>query len=61
MATSADYGVSWSTNRRVDHAPIGYAADQPAVVVNNWRQIYVIWQDDRNGDWDIYSTMAGQP
>ena len=61
MATSTDHGASWSANRRVDHAPSGYQADHPAVVVSPSGLVYVVWHDLRNGDWDIYLTGVGLP
>ena len=61
MATSTNYGAGWSANRRVDHAPDGYQADFPALVVNDAGNLFVIWHDNRDGDWDIYLTNAGTP
>ena len=62
MATSSDFGASWSTNSRVDHAPPGSEAYSPVVGVNQSSgQSYVIWQDKRNGDLDIYLTKVGKP
>jgi hypothetical protein len=61
LATSTDHGVSWSANRRVDHASSGKHADYPAVTVSNSGEVYVLWHDNRNGDWGIFFTMAGQP
>jgi hypothetical protein len=61
LATSADYGATWSTNQRVDHAPYDQGADKPIVVTNAQGGAYVLWQDYRNGDWDIYMTFYGVP
>ncbi len=54
LATSTDDGASWSSSRRIDHADFACAASHPAVVVSNSGQVYAIWQDNRNGNWDIY-------
>lgn len=58
-AVSTDYGDSWSTNTRVDHAGGGFDASWPVVVANPSGKLYALWQDDRNGDWDIYLTQLG--
>ncbi len=59
MGTSSDYGASWSANQRFDHGPSGSAADYPAVVVNSAGVYQAVWHDDRNGNWDIYSSAPG--
>jgi hypothetical protein len=56
MAISTDHGASWSTNGRLDHAPAGAAAYRPVVAVDGDGYGYVIWDDNRNGDLDIYVT-----
>ncbi len=62
MSTSTDFGASWSTNSRVDHAPDGFEAYKPVVAVDQSSgQAYVLWQDKRNGDLDIYVTQVGKP
>jgi len=58
-AVSTDYGDSWSTNTRVDHAAGGFDAIWPVVVANPSGKLYALWQDYRNGDWDIYLTQLG--
>ncbi|MHC4298282.1 MAG: TIR domain-containing protein [Planctomycetota bacterium] len=36
-------------------------ADQanPSIALGNEDQLYVVWQDDRRGDWDIYGSSSG--
>jgi len=56
MAISDDFGATWGTNQRVDHADYGSTADFPQVVINGI-QGYILWQDDRNGDLDIFASV----
>lgn len=60
---STDNGDTWSTNVRVDNTGSG-SSDQryPDIVVDTSGKIFVVWQDNRNGNWDIYfasSTNGG--
>jgi len=57
-AVSTDYGVFWSTNKRVDHAASGFDASWPVIVASPSGKIYAFWQDFRNDDWDIYMTQV---
>ena len=59
MTISSDYGASWSTNSIVDHSSTG--AYRPTVAVSPSGQIYVLWQDSRGGDTDIYLTKPSIP
>ncbi|MBN1537319.1 MAG: VCBS repeat-containing protein [Anaerolineales bacterium] len=61
MAVSTDYGVSWGENRRVDDAPRGAAADKPVAVMGLGGKLYVLWQDYRHGNWDIYMQTVTLP
>ena len=61
FAVSTDFGDSWSTNTRVDHAASGFDASWPVVVASSSGKLYVLWQDYRNGDWDIFMTQLGLP
>jgi len=61
FAVSTDYGDSWSTNTRVDHSASGFDACGPVVVASPSGKLYVLWQDYRNGDWDIFMTQLRLP
>jgi len=51
MSTSTD-GVNWSAETRItdsnDHQYY------PAIVVDSFNKVYVVWEDSRNGNQDIY-------
>jgi hypothetical protein len=51
-ARSTDTGMTWSANR-VDHAPSMKIASSPAVALVG-SNVFVAWQDNRNGQTDIY-------
>ncbi len=57
FAYSTDYGNSWSTNQKLND-DVGSAAQlNPSVVVEPTAgapNIYVVWQDKRNGNDDVY-------
>jgi len=57
FAYSTDYGSSWSTNLRLND-DVGSAAQlNPSIVVEPTGaapSIYVVWQDKRNGNDDVY-------
>ena len=57
FAYSTDYGDSWSTNQKLND-DVGSAAQlNPSVVVEPTAgapNIYVVWQDKRNGNDDVY-------
>lgn len=57
-AVSTDYGVFWSTNKRVDHAASGFDASWPVIVASPSGKIYALWQDFRNDDCEIYMTQV---
>ncbi|MFQ6106573.1 MAG: CARDB domain-containing protein [Thermoplasmata archaeon] len=56
LATSGDGGASFSSVR-VDDATPSYRTN-PDIAVSQGGDIYVVWQDERNGDSDIYFTKS---
>jgi hypothetical protein len=56
FASSADGGVSFGPNKRVDDAPKGSRQLKPAIAVSEDGDIFVAWQDNRRYvfDFDIY-------
>ncbi len=61
IRTSADGGVTWSTERRLNTDNVSNAQQEPSAGVSADR-IVVAWTDPRNGDLDIYyrrSTNGG--
>jgi len=63
---SDDGGRHWGDGHingndvRVNDDPIGPAVDQvePALTIDASGALYAVWQDDRNGDMDIYSARS---
>ncbi len=54
-ATSSNGGATWSTNERVSQDAGSADQTAPALAVkNDGSQVYVAWQDGRNGDDDVY-------
>jgi hypothetical protein len=53
---SGDGGVTWSSPTRVDHVPADSRAPAafPAVVMSQDGEVFVAWQDGRNGRDDIF-------
>jgi len=47
-------GGAWGTNMRVDDAPGATGAYYPGLALDPSGNAYAVWQDNRNGDWDIY-------
>ena len=61
FAYSDDYGDTWSTNERISFDPPNSpTADQmnPSIAVGPSGSVYVVWQDQRNGNDDIYLARA---
>jgi subtilisin family serine protease len=57
FARSTDEGTTWSADARVNRDPYGVSVNQqsPAMVYDPVRDtIYVAWQDERGGDYDIW-------
>ncbi len=52
LSSSADGGSSFSTDVLIDND--GANQQRPAVVTYGTSNVYVVWQDFRNGNWDIY-------
>ncbi|UCF07897.1 MAG: exo-alpha-sialidase, partial [Thermoplasmata archaeon] len=64
FTNSTDGGASWGdgvlnhNDIRVDDSPQGTVQEQPDMGVDFGGNIYVVWQDDRDGDWDIYFSYS---
>ena len=57
FSRSTDDGTTWSADARVNRDPYGASVNQqsPALVYDRANDtIYVAWQDERNGDFDIW-------
>ncbi len=52
---SSDYGVTWQTSDiRLDREAIGTYSGDPQICADNKGNVYVVWEDSRNGEKDIY-------
>jgi len=50
-------GSYWGTGERIDDDTEGHNAEQPAIAATASGHIYVVWQDDRSGTYEIYSAV----
>ncbi len=50
-------GQPWGTNVRVDDAPGTTLVGLPDIGVDSYGNAYAVWSDNRNGNWDIYSSF----
>jgi hypothetical protein len=55
FANSSDGGETW-TNNKINSSSGNQS--NPSLVVDSFNILYVVWEDDRNGDWDIYSANS---
>jgi hypothetical protein len=51
---SSDYGESWSSEIRLTHE--GYSTEFPIAAIDLDNNINIVWQDKRDGNWEIYYT-----
>jgi hypothetical protein len=51
FANSSDGGQTW-TNNKINSSSGNQS--NPSLVVDSLGNLYVVWEDDRNDDWDIY-------
>jgi hypothetical protein len=59
FSKSTDGGATFNTNVRVDSTGSSdYDQKYPKIAIGSGNNIYVVWQDSRNGDWDIYFTRS---
>jgi hypothetical protein len=54
FSKSVNGGLTWSPNVRVNSDDPGNSSTNPSIAVDNSDNIYVVWQDNRNGNSDIY-------
>jgi parallel beta-helix repeat protein len=54
---STNGGNSWSAQSKIDHSPSG---DQtyPSMAIGNAGEIFIVWHDNRAGNYDIYFTKS---
>ena len=53
-AAVADYGVSWSSDKRIDNAPGASDSWWPQISSDGSGNVYVTWEDYRQGPADVY-------
>jgi hypothetical protein len=56
VSTSSD-GINWSTETRVTDSNDNQI--NPAIVVDSSNNAYIVWEDDRNSNQDIYVATSG--
>jgi len=55
FSSSSTQGLSWTPKTRVDDSTVAISTLLPRIEVNPLG-ILVVWEDNRNGDWDIFYT-----
>ncbi|MFC1587318.1 Calx-beta domain-containing protein [Planctomycetota bacterium] len=55
---STDGGATWQGESRLDDGVAGQAESTNPQICCEGPYVYVIWQDDRNADWDIFSNYS---
>jgi len=58
FSKSTDNGTTWSTNKHVDDSSLSYDARYPDIAVDSSGKIVIVWEDYRNSNWDIYSSVS---
>jgi len=58
-AVSTNGGASFGTNIRVDDSAVSSSQTWPDIKVDSIGDVYVVWQDNRNGNYDIYFSRTG--
>jgi hypothetical protein len=62
FANSTDGGNTFSTKQKINNSPSFSSVYYPSnAVVADGIHAYIVWQDDRNGNWDIYFTTTNFP
>jgi hypothetical protein len=60
FANSTNGGSIFSSNQRINDDTGTSYQRFPSIAVRN-NTVYVVWQDDRNGNWDIYFSRSNFP
>ena len=59
FAKSEDEGLTWTDpNIRINNDGSNKSQSLPAIAVDSKGNTYIVWQDERNGDSDIYFTKS---
>ncbi|UCE36095.1 MAG: exo-alpha-sialidase [Thermoplasmata archaeon] len=59
FANSTDGGNTFSSNQKINNGPNISAVYTPSnAIAVNGSHAFIVWQDDRKGDWDIYFTRS---
>jgi len=60
FANSTDGGATWSSPHVIINTDglMGLPQKNPAIAVNSTNEVYVVWQDARALDWDIYFSKS---
>ena|GEM_PF-4215938 len=58
FAKSTDGGSSFGQSVRVDDSPAESTQLNPRIAVDTSGDVYVVWQDSRSGNWDIYFSKS---
>jgi hypothetical protein len=54
FSKSLDGGNTWTPSKKVDDDPLSEGQRMPDIALDSNDNLYVVWRDKKDGDWDIY-------
>ncbi|UCE39227.1 MAG: exo-alpha-sialidase [Thermoplasmata archaeon] len=58
FSKSLDGGNTWAPSKKVDDDALSEGQRMPDIALDSNDNIYVVWRDKKDGDWDIYFTNS---
>jgi hypothetical protein len=58
FSKSVNGGLTWSPNARINSDDPGNSSSNPSITVDDSGNIYLAWQDNRDGNYDIYFSKS---
>jgi hypothetical protein len=58
FSKSIDGGNTWAPSKKVDDDPLSEGQRMPDIALDSDDNLYVVWRDKKDGDWDIYFTNS---